>query len=438
MPFQQYANSMSVLSYSDEYDAHERFLHCTTIPSVLDAIQGGLLSTPLFPLVERLTVMIARPGGWLEDILPYIPSPKLQHLSIKYHARHTPPWWILDLLLHFSERTPSLRRLKLRLHSCLLERDSKLRIDLFANSEKHPSLRILFLDCAFLSPRTFVGIAGFPCLRHLTLRLRETTIPENLSKSLSFHLLAKLDLRVTQAKLATLFLQCVGSAMMPHVTRISISVEEILPFDRDLGDISYQISRLCSPMSFKALEILFKELATEDGPPPLVSENPGYGLHVFQPLLSFSLRVLNLSLQLPLFTPTPSYVAQMASAWMNLISIQVDVGSIIPFNQQLLVSLSNLIPFFQACQSLRQLYIPFRYEISDPLPSRGIHAYGLLDLGLGYMNPDSQNALAVAQWLRIIAPGLPEIALVDIKGDTVVCSIEELAKLGETTIDADL
>ena len=429
---------MSVLSYSDEYDAHERFLHCTMIPCVLDAIQGGLLSTPPFPLLEQLTVMIAQPGGWLDDFLPYtVPSLKLRHLSIKYHARHSHPRWILDLLLHLSERTPSLHHLKLRLYSCTLERQGKLRIDLFANSEKHLSLRVLFLDCAFLSPHSFVQITSFPGLRNLTLRLQETTIPDIPLNSLAFHLLAKLDLRVTQAKLATLFFQCVGSAMMPHVNRISISVEEILPFDRDLGDISCQICRLCSPTSFKALEIRFKELTTEDGPPPLVPENPGYGLHMFQPLLSFSLQVLNLSLQLPLFTPTPSYVAQMASAWINLISIEVDVGSIIPFDQHLSVSLPDLIPFFQACKSLRQLYIPFRYVISDHLPSHGIQAYGLLDLGLGYINPDSQNALAMARWLRMVAPGLPEIALVNLDGDTVVCDIEELTKLGETMIDAD-
>lgn len=435
MPFSQYASSMSTLSYSDEYNAYERFLHCTTIPSVLHAIQSVKISAPLFPLLRRLTVTITRPGGWLDDLLPHIPSCQLQHLSIEYHASHSYPEGLLNLMLNLSDRTPSLCRLKLKLYDhCDPVRNAQ-RIDIFINSEKQRSLQVLFLDCAYLSPCTFSRIARFPCLRFLMIRLWETTMPELLSNSLSFNFLAKLDLRVTQAKLAISFFRCIGSAI-PHVTHISISIDEVLPFDRDLGEISYQICRLCLPTSFKSLHILFKELAAEDSPPPLVPENPGYGLHMFQPLLDFSLRVLNLSVQLPLFPPTLIYVTQMASAWVNLISIRIDVGSIVPFDRRLLVPISKLVPFFQACKHLRQLYIPFRYLISDHLPSSGIQAYALLNLGLGWVTPNSRDAVALGQWLGIVAPGLPEIELVDTNGDTVVCGIDELTKF-DTMVDGN-
>jgi len=251
---------------------------------------------------------------------------------MEYHASHSYPEGLLNLMLHLSEHTPSLCRLKLKLYDASdPAMRSARRIDIFTNSEKQHSLQVLFLDCAYLSPHTFSWITRLPCLRFLMICLRETTMPELLSNSLSFDFLAKLDLRVTQAKLAISFFRCIGSAI-PHVTHISISIDEVLPFNRDLGEISYQIRRLCLPASFKNLHVLFKELAAEDSPPPLVLENPGYGLHMFQPLLDFSLCVLNLSVQLPLFPPTLIYVTQMASTWENLISIRIDVGSIVPFN----------------------------------------------------------------------------------------------------------
>lgn len=426
---------MSVLFYSDKYDLHERLLHCTAIPNVLHAIRASMLSITLFPRLKSLTVTITRPGGWLDDFLPHVPSCEMQHLSIEYHANHSYPEGILDLILHLSERTPSLSRLKLRLYGDEVALNAR-GIDLFANSEKHSSLQVLFLDCAFLSSRAFSQIARFPCLRHLTIRLRETTVAQLLSNSLSFDLLVKLDLRVTQAKLASLFFQRICGTTS-HLTRISISIDEILPFDRDLGDISHEIHRLCLPMSFKYLDILFKEQALEDSPPPLVPENPGYGLNMFEPLLNFSLQVLNLSVQLPLFPPIPSYVAQMASAWINLISIRVDVGSIVPFDRHLSVPISDLVPFLQSCQRLRQLCIPFRYLISDHLPTDDVKAYALLSLGVGFVDPSSRDALALGQWLGIVAPGLPEIALVNAHGDTAVYGIDELTKLEEAAADAN-
>lgn len=99
--------------------------------------------------------------------------------------------------------------------------------------------------------------------------------------------------------------------------------------------------------------------------------------------------------------------------------------------------ISRLVPFLQACKHLRQLYIPFRYLISDHLPSSGIQAYALLNLGVGWVTPNSRDAVALGRWLRIVAPGLPEIELVDTNGDTVVCSIDELTKLGTIMVDAN-
>ena len=431
VPFRQYAHSMSILSYSDKYDAYDRLLHCMTIPNVLDAIQRDLVSAPLFPLLRRLAVTITRPKGWLDDLLPHIPSCGTQYLSIEYHAHHSHPEGILDLMSDLSERTPSLRNLRLRLYGRYFPRNAP-RIDLFANPQNQSNLQTVLLDCAFLSPLSFSRIGGFPSLRHLTIHLQETTIPDLPWSSLSLDHLVRLDICVTQAKLAIVFFQCIGS--IRKVNRVSISISEILPFDEDLNGISHQIHRLCLPSSFSSLEILFKQ-APGNNPPPLMPISPGYGLHMFQPLLDFSLRNLNLSMQLPLFPPTPSFVARMALAWINLISIRLDVGCIVPFHGNSAVSICDLIPFFRECERLRQLYIPFQYVESDRLPRRGVQAYALLHLGVGYVNPSSRDALVLALWLGIVAPGLPDIALIDDDGDAVIYSINELANGAITTAD---
>ena len=161
--------------------------------------------------------------------------------------------------------------------------------------------------------------------------------------------------------------------------------------------------------------------------------SPGYGLHMFQPLLDFSLRNLSLSVQLPLFPPTLSLVTRMAFAWTNLVSIRLDVGCIVPFHGNAAVSICDLIPFFRECGRLRQLYIPFQYVESDRLPRRGVRAYALLHLGVGYVNPSSRDALVLALWLGVVAPGLPDIALIDDDGDVVIYRISELANGAKTT-----
>lgn len=432
MPFRQYAHSMSILSYSDKHDTYDRLLHYMTIPNVLDAIQRNLVSTPLFPSLRRLAVTITRPKGWLDDLLPHIPSSGTQYLSIEYHAHHSHPEGILDFLSDLSERTPSLRNLRLRLYGRYLPRNAP-RIDLFANPQNQSNLQTVLLDCAFLSPLSFSRIGGFPSLRHLTIHLQEKTIPDLPLSSLSLDHLVRLDIGVTQAKLAIVFFQCIGS--IPEVTRISISINEILPFDEDLYGISHQIHRLCLPSSFDSLEILFKEQALGNNPPPLMPISPGYSLHTFQPLLDFSLRNLNLSVQLPLFRPTLSLVTRMAFAWKNLVSIRLDVSCIVPFHGNSAVSICDLIPFFRECAHLRQLYIPFQYLESDRLPRRGVRAYALLHFGVGYVNPNSRDALVLALWLGVVAPGLPDIALIDDDGDIIIYSISELANSAKTTAD---
>ena len=421
---------MSILSYSDKYDTYDRLLHYMTIPNVLDAIQRDLVSTPLFPSLRRLAVTITRPKGWLDDLLPHIPSCGTQYLSIEYHAQHSHSEGILDLMSDLSERTPSLRNLRLRIYGRYFPRNAP-RIDLFANPQNQSNLQTVLLDCAFLSPLSFTRIARFPSLRHLTIHLQETTILDLPLSSLSFDHLVRLDIGVTQAKLAIRFFLSMGS--IPKVTRISISISEILPFDEDLNGISHQIRRLCLPSSFNSLEILFKKQASGNNPPPLMPISPGYGLHTFQPLLDFSLRNLSLSVQVPLFPPTPSLMTRMAFAWRNIVSIRLDVGCIVPFHGDLAVSICDLIPFFRECEHLRQLYIPFQCVESDRLPRRGVRAYALLHLGVGYVNPTSKDALVLALWLGVVAPGLPDIALIDDDGDVVIYSISELASGAKTS-----
>ena len=63
--------------------------------------------------------------------------------------------------------------------------------------------------------------------------------------------------------------------------------------------------------------------------------------------------------------------------------------------------------------------------LSEQLPP-GIHAECLSDLGLGYMIPGSNDASIVGRWLRIVAPRLLEIALVDAEGEVMIHNIGEL------------
>jgi len=72
MPFSHYASSMSTLSYLDEYNAYECFLHCTTIPSVLHAIQSVKISAPLFPLLSALPLRLrSLEAGWMISCLTF-------------------------------------------------------------------------------------------------------------------------------------------------------------------------------------------------------------------------------------------------------------------------------------------------------------------------------------------------------------------------------
>ena len=76
---------------------------------------------------------------------------------------------------------------------------------------------------------------------------------------------------------------------------------------------------------------------------------------------------------------------------------------------------------------------PFQCVESDRLPRRGVRAYALLHLGVGYVNPTSKDALVLALWLGVVAPGLPDIALIDDDGDVVIYSISELASGAKTS-----
>ena len=418
---------MKALHYStDREEGQDYVLQHAAIPRVLFAIEKQLLFAPLFPLLTRLVLKIKRPRPLLEDLLRYIPSPSsnLRFLFIEFHARDRYPPAVLDFISRLSEYAASVVHLKLKLYGQLTAEEPS--IDLFVNSNRHVNLRVLSVDCAYLSPLSFSRIAYFPALRHLEIRLESPLrgLRSNLIASLST--LVRLSLRVTETSLAIDFFGCIGN--LPQVTHITTCISQSPPSERELGEIARQIHRSCCAMSFKHLKISFNNLDTGATLP--APSQPSYDLRVFLPLASkFSLCSLNLSIQLPLFPPRSTDVAKMASAWVNLTSIKVDSDHLIPSDHLAAVSICNLVPFLQTCSRLRQLYIPFKHLLSEHLPT--IHARHLFDLGVGYMLPGSDEASTVARWLHFVAPRLPEMALADASGEVLAYDISELMRIDE-------
>ena len=418
---------MKTLHYStDREEGQDYVLQYATIPRVLVAIEKQLLFAPLFPLLTRLVLKIKRPRPLLEDLLRYIQSPSsnLRFLSIEFHARDGYPPAVLDFISHLSENAASVIHLKLKLYGQLAPEEPS--IDLFLNSNRHVNLRVLSVDCAYLSPLSFSRIAYFPSLRYLEIRLESPLRGLHSNSIPSLSALVRLSLRVAETSLAIDFLGCIGN--LPQVTHITARISQSPPSERELGEITCQIHRLCCATAFKHLKISFDNLDTGAAPP--AHSQPSYDLRIFLPLASkFSLCSLNLSLQLPLLPPRSTDVARMASAWVNLTSIKVDSGHLNPSDHLTAISVCYLVPFLQTCSCLRQLYIPFKHLLSEHLPS--IHAHHLFDLGVGYMLPGSDEASIVARWLHFVAPRLPEIALVDASGEVLTYDISELMRIDE-------
>ncbi|EDR00051.1 uncharacterized protein LACBIDRAFT_334459 [Laccaria bicolor S238N-H82] len=361
----------------------------------------------------------ARPG-WVEDLLPYILASNLRFLSIQYDgAKYTNPQRVLGIITNLLESASSVRVMKLKIRG-----DLKLHPELFIHSKDHLHLQHLILDCISLSAPSLLSCVGqFPSLTRLKIRVQKG-FPVLFKNTITLSRLSRLELAACETEIAVAFLGCIKN--LANVTDVIISIEEILPFEHELRQVSYEIQRLCSPRFLQYLNISFNDFGSpREAPPPLMPENPGFSLQTFLPLIAnFSLRVLNLSLQLPLLLSSRNLTVEMASAWTNLVSIRIDPGHLIPQDGDAAIPFQKLIAFFQVCKRLRQLYIPFQYAASDRLPC--IPATFLYDLGLGYISPRSEEMLILARWLRVVAPALPEVSLVDGRGDIVVYSIYEL------------
>ena len=409
---------MTTLSYSDRCDRHDGLQQSLAVSSILYTIRRHLPFMPLFPLLKRLVINLSRPG-WVEDLLPYISASNLRFLSIQYDgAKYADPQRVLGLITNLLEHASSVRVMKLKIHG-----DFRLQPELFINSKDHLHLQHLALDCISLSAPSLFCIGQFSSLTRLKIRVQKG-FPELFKNSITLSRLSRLELAASELEIAVGFLGCIKN--LANVADAIISIKEVLPFEHELQQVSHEIHRLCSPKFLQYLNISFDDFGSRRGaPPPLMPENPGFTLQAFLPLIAnFSLRVLNLSLQLPLLLPSRNLTEEMASTWTNLISIRIDPGHIIPQNGDAAIHFRNLVPFFQVCKRLRQLYIPFQHTASDHLPC--VPATFLYDLGLGYISPRSEEILILARWLRVIAPALPEVSLVDGGGDVVVYSIYEL------------
>lgn len=409
---------MNVLHYSNRDEDQDYILHCMAIPQVLSAIRRRLLSSPIFPTLKRLVITIVQPRPWLEDLLPCIPSAStLQILSFEYHARYWYPSRILDFVSRLSEITPAILYLKLKLYARL----DGPGIDLFMNSNCHANLHFLNIDCPHLSSLSLSRIADFPSLKHLKVRLEKSVDHQFYSSStLLLPHLEKLNLTATEAILAVKFFQCISIGGLPQVTHITIYISQTPPLQWELSKIGCQIHDLCSSTSLKHLEIS-SSLAY-----PSMPDQPTYNIQSFLPLINdFSLTNLTISIQRLLSSPCPRDISKMASSWANLVAIKIDPGCLTHSNRLEAISICHLTPFIHTCKRLRQLYIPFKHVLSEQLPP-GIHAECLSDLGLGYMIPGSNDASIVGRWLRIVAPRLLEIALVDAEGEVMIHNIGEL------------
>ena len=421
---------MSTLSYSDRHDRYDSLQQSLAVSSILYIIKRHLPFAPLFPLLKRLAINISRPG-WVEDLLPYISASNLRFLSVQYDgAKHTDPQRILDLIANLLESVPSLRVMKLKICG-----DFRLQPELFVNSKDYLHLQHLALDCTSLSAPSLSRVGQFPSLRRLKIRVHKE-FPELFKNSIALSRLSRLELAASEMEIAVAFLGCIKD--LANVTDVIISVEEILPFESELQQVSHEIHRLCSPKFLQFLNISFNDFRSRRGaPPPLMPENPGFTLQTFLPLITnFSLRVLNLSLQLPFVLPHRNLTEEMASAWKNLISVRIDPGHLIAQDGDAAIPFRNLVPFFQVCKRLRQLYIPFQHTASDHLPCIPATTF-LYDLGLGYILPRSEEILILARWLRVVAPALPEVSLVDGRGEIIVYSIYKLIEESDVFGSAD-
>ena len=421
---------MTALSYSSRYNRHDIVHQSIAVSQILSVLRRRYPPfTPLFPLLRRLAINLSQPG-WAEDLLPYIPLSNLQFLAIGYDGgRYHHPQQILGFISRLTEGVSSLRTMKLKVRSKL-----EPYADFFVNSKNFCNLRRITLDChPALSALTFSRIAQFPCLQHLAIRLKQEVSRVHES-FITLPWLEKLELIVSETKFAVSFFDSIKE--FPRVARISIYIEQILPFKHELEQVSHQLHHLCSPTLLRTLVISFRGFGTHHmGLPPLMPENPGYTLQTFLPLVtSFSLHVFHLSVQLPLLPPSSSFTAKMASAWTDLTSIRIDPGSLIPLDELTTISFCELIPFFQTCKCLRRLHIPFKHSLSDYLPHIEIQAIFLYDLGLGYLSPQSEELLALARWLRAAMPALPEVALMGSGGD---CKIYNLFELVEDTFSTE-
>ena len=422
---------MTALSYSDRYDRLDIVHQSITVSQILSVLKRYPPFTPLFPLLRRLAINLSQPG-WAEDLLPYISLSNLEFLAIRYNGgRYHHPRQILGFIAHLTEGGLSLRTMKLKVRGKV-----EPYAEFFVNSENYRNLRHITLDChPSLSALSFSRIAHFPCLQRLTIRLKQEITKVHVN-SITLPWLEKLELTVSETKFAISFFDSIEE--FPRVARIFIYIEQILPFKRELEQVSHQLQHLCSPMLLRTLDISFHDSgARHTGLPPLMPENPGYTLQTFLPLVTrFSLHVFHLSVQLPLlpiFPPSSSFTAKMASAWTDLTSIRIDPGSLIPLDELATISFCDLIPFFQTCKRLRHLHIPFTHSLSDYLPHIEIQAIFLYDLGLGYLSPQSEELLALAKWLRVAMPALPEVVLRSRSGD---CKIYDLFEFAEDTFSA--
>ena len=417
----QYARCMTTLTYSDGYDRHDVVHQSVAVPRILLFLKRHPPARPLFPFLKRLVIDFSQPG-WVEDLLPYISSPSLQFLSIKYNARkYSHPKRILVFISYLIEGIPSLRTMKLKLRGSF-----EPYTDLFAQSQNHSKLRHLNLDCPTLLASSFSRVAQFPSLRQLTIRLKQR-LPPLPEHSIALPWLEILELRVSETKFAISFFGCIEN--LPKAACIFISIEQIIPFKHELEQVSCQISRLCSSMFFRTLDVSFHDFgAHHTGLPPLMPEDPGYTFQALLPLVtSFSLQVFCLSVQLPLLHPSSNCMARVANSWADLTSITIDPGYLIPLNGLSAVCFCDLLPFFQVCKRLRRLYIHFQHSLSNDLPF-GTQATQLYDLGLGYIPSRSKEILVLARWLQVAMPALPAITLVNRSGDRKSYNIDELTE----------